>query len=211
MTFDAELLKHRDGRTALCLRVRRQLFHILHKPSPDNPIAKYVNYILAAFILINCVAVAVETLPALYEHYKTIFLWLEGGSTALFAVEYIVRLWVCVEQEKLSKPLAGRLKYALQPLSLLDFIVIATFISPIDVRFLRIFRLTRLLRVLRLDDFDRSFQSVAQAVFKRRTMLVVSVSMMLIAIYAQRRFCIWWSTMRSLINSAVFPARSGGR
>ena len=164
-------------------RARLRLFHILHKPEPDSAVTRNVNYLLAAVILINCVAVALESVPAIHTPHRALFSEFEILSTGLFIVEYLLRLWVCVEREEFKAPLAGRLKYALRPLPLLDLIVIVTLWAPWDLRFLRIFRLSRLLRVLRLDGLDRSLQSVLAAVRRRRNLLVMSLLAMGISIY----------------------------
>jgi voltage-gated potassium channel len=163
--------------------LRQQLFHILHRPTPTSSAARYVNYFLAFVILANCAAVALETVPVIGIPHHTLFAWLEAGSTGFFIIEYLLRLWVCVEQTRLTHPIGGRLRYALQPLPALDLLVIVTFWAPWDLRFLRIFRLTRLLRVLHLEELDHSFQSVAKAVSRRKHLLVISVFMMVITAY----------------------------
>lgn len=163
--------------------LRRRLFHILHKPTPDNLAARYANYVLAFLIIANCAAVALETIPELYASYATGFVILEAISTAIFTVEYVLRLWVCVEQQRLARPIAGRIRYMFQPLPLLDLIVITTYLAPVDLRFLRIFRMVRLLRVLRLGDYEASLEAVSTAIARRRSMLVVAVTMMMIAVY----------------------------
>jgi len=163
--------------------LRLHLFHILHKPVPTHAATRYVNYLLATVILVNCAAVALETVPAIYEPNRALFHALEAFSTGFFIIEYVLRVWVCVEQTRYSAPLGGRLKYALHPLPLLDLVVILTLWAPWDLRFLRIFRLSRLLRVLRLDGLDRSLQAVTAAIGRRKNLLVISVLMMLITTY----------------------------
>lgn len=162
---------------------RSYFFHILHKPAPTNRVGRYVNYFLTFIILSNCVAVALETVPSIYRANESIFYWLEAVSTGVFVVEYVARLWVCVEQSKFSNPVSGRFRYALHPLPLLDLLVIATYLAPVDLRFLRIFRLTRLLRVLNLEEFDRSLQAISHSIGRRKHLLVVSVVAMLTVAY----------------------------
>lgn len=163
--------------------LRQAVFHVLHRPRPHSRVARYVNYALAVLILANCAAVALETIPGIYQPHQVLFFWLEAVSTSVFVVEYACRLWVCVEQTRLSHPVFGRFRYVIQPLPLLDFIVIATFLTPVDLRFLRIFRLTRLLRVLHLENFDQSMQRIGRAVGQRKHLLILSVALMLIAVY----------------------------
>lgn len=164
-------------------KLRRRLFHILHNPSPSNPTARYVNYLLAALIVCNCSAVALGTIPELKQAYRREFFIFELVSTLIFSLEYALRVWVCVEQEKFSHSMRGRVRYMLTALPLLDLIVVLSFLLPVDLRFLRIFRISRLLRVLNLGNFDQSLQAVLHAIARRRTMLLVSIFMMLIAIY----------------------------
>jgi len=163
--------------------LRSYFFHILHKPTPTNRVGRYVSYFLTFIILVNCAAVALETVPEVYQANQQLFFWLEACSTGIFIVEYVGRLWVCVEQTKFARPVIGRVKYALHLLPLLDLIVIATYLAPVDLRFLRIFRLTRLLRVLNLEEFDRSYQAISKAIGRRKNLLVVSVAAMLTVAY----------------------------
>lgn len=162
---------------------RLRLFRILHRPAPTSLAARYFNYLLAAVILVNCAAVALETVPSVFEPNRMVFTALEAFSTGFFLVEYALRLWVCVEQPRYAKPFSGRLSYALHPLPFLDLLVILTLWAPWDLRFLRIFRLSRLLRVLNLDGLDRSFQAISGAVARRRHLLVTSMLVMLITVY----------------------------
>jgi voltage-gated potassium channel len=164
--------------------LRQKLFHILHKPSPQNPWARYVNYLLAAFIVANALLVAIETVPSIGPAFRPIFLGFEILSTSIFAVEYLARLWVCVEQGRYSQPIVGRLKYALSPLPILDLIVILTFWSPVDLRFLRVARMARLLKVLNLAHFEKSLVRLGDALSRRRELLIVAVVMMVLCIYA---------------------------
>lgn len=129
--------------------LRHQIFTILHRPVPGTRYAGVVSFVLTALIILNCVAVSLETVNAIYEPYKDIFRSIEIGSAIVFLIEYLCRLWVCVEQPQYSSPVLGRLRYAIRPLPVLDLLVLLTFFAPVDLRFLRVFRITRLLRVLR--------------------------------------------------------------
>src|SRR6185369_17321171 len=89
---------------------RGKLFRILHQPVPTRRIDRYANYFLTAIILINCAAVALETVPSVIQGREVAFFYLEAVSTAVFVIEYLSRLWVCVEQTRFSRPLSGRLR-----------------------------------------------------------------------------------------------------
>jgi voltage-gated potassium channel len=162
---------------------RHQLFRILHRPSPGTHFARPVSIFLAALIVLNCVALSLETVDAIYAAHRGLFQGLELASTTIFAVEYALRLWASVEQPKYANAFSGRLRYAVSPLAILDLLAILAFFAPVDLRFLRIFRLTRLLRVLHLEHFNRSMQAILQAIGRRRHLLYVAVAMMATAVY----------------------------
>ncbi|TXI26107.1 MAG: ion transporter [Ottowia sp.] len=164
--------------------LRAQLFAILHRPEPGNRWACHVNYVLVALIVLNAACVALQTVPSLGSRFERLFWWLDAVSTALFTVEYAARVWVCVEQRRLSHPLWGRLRYALQPLPLLDLLVIVSYFSPFDLRFLRVMRLARLLKVLQLYEFEAALQRLTVSLRRRRQLLMVSVVLMLVCVYA---------------------------
>jgi len=165
------------------VNARAKFFHVLHKPSPDNSLARRVNYLLAFLITANAIFVALESVAAIEKQFRMQFAVFEAASTAIFVVEYIARLWVCVEQGRFSHPLWGRIRYAVQPLPLLDLIVIATFAMPVDLRFLRVARMVRLLKVLRLYQFEESLARIALGLQRRKALMVVAVTMMLISVY----------------------------
>lgn len=166
---------------------RKQLFHVLHRPLPGTRYARPVSIFLAVLIVTNCLALSIETVQSIYTAHTALFQTLEIVSTAIFAIEYLLRVWTCVEQPlehpQAATPLRRRLRYIASPLALLDLVAILAFFAPVDLRFLRIFRLTRLLRVLHLDAFNHSLHAILAAVGRRRHLLYVSVAMMATAVF----------------------------
>lgn len=162
---------------------RSQLFHILHRPLPGTRFARPVSIFLAGIIVVNCLALSLETVAAIYAAHAGFFFALEVASTAIFAVEYGLRVWTCVEDPAYRAPVSGRLRYIASPLAILDLLAILAFFAPLDLRFLRIFRLSRLFRVLHLDVFNRAMQAIFDAVGRRRHLLYVSVAIMATAVY----------------------------
>lgn len=164
-------------------RLRAQLFAILHLPDPGNRHARWANYFLAALILANAVSITLESVPGLNRSFARTLWWFEAVSTGLFIIEYLARLWTCVEQGRLSRPVTGRLRYMLQPLALLDLVVILTYWTPWDLRFLRVLRLVRLLKVLHLHEFEAALERLAVSLHKRMELLWVSVALMAMFVY----------------------------
>ena len=116
--------------------------------------------------------------------YRKIFVGFEIVSTIAFVFEYIMRLWVCVEQARFSAPFIGRVRYALNPLAIIDLVVICTIWTSVDLRFLRIARIVRLLRVLHLENFEESLRRITKGLQIRKELIIVSITLMVICIYA---------------------------
>lgn len=165
------------------ITLREFWYQTLSNPSPKSKSARWINGFLAVVIIANCVSVAIETIPSIYHPRKTFFYWFELLSTLIYLAEYLLRLWSSVESPKFSKPIMGRLKWILQPLSLLDLIVLATYLAPIDLRFIRVFRLGRLLRIFNLDEFDASLDAILAALNKRKYLIVASFIIMFMIAY----------------------------
>lgn len=164
-------------------RLRAQLFAVLHAPDPGNVLARWANYFLALLIIANAVSVALETVPGLNHELASMLWWLEAVSIALFIVEYLGRVWTCVEQHHLAHPIWGRLRYAMQPLALLDLLVIVTYWTPWDLRFLRVVRLVRLLKILHLYEFEAALDRLSVSLERRKELLLVSVALMAMFVY----------------------------
>lgn len=164
-------------------RLRARLFAILHAPEPRDIAARLANYFLAALILVNAVTVAVASLPGLDPAWTRALRAFETVSTGLFIIEYVGRVWSCVELPRLSRPFAGRLRYTVQTLSVLDLLAIVTYWTPWDMRFLRVVRLVRLLKILHLHEFEAALERLAVSLARRRELLLVSVSLMAMFVY----------------------------
>ncbi|KAG3160304.1 hypothetical protein PI124_g7767 [Phytophthora idaei] len=120
-----------------------------------------LNVVLAMYVSASPLGPAPVTTSDWYE----MFLYV---STALFTVEYMMRLWSCVEDKRFAHPLCGRLKWMLRPMSVIDLVVLIPFyleilmehqlaVSSRGVLTLRGFRLLRIMSFLHL---ERSYQAM---------------------------------------------------
>lgn len=164
-------------------RLRAQVFAILHARDAGNRLTRWVNYVLTLLILANAAAITVETLPGLTSAHRAALRWFETVSTGIFIVEYLARLWTCVEQHHLSDPVRGRLRWMRQPLALLDLVAIVTYWTPWDMRFLRVLRLARLLTVFHLYEFEAALDRLGVSLARRKELLWVSVALMIVFVY----------------------------
>ena len=58
-------------------------------------------------IVVNIVAIGLEYIPSLHDEYHRTFVVIEWVSSIIFTIEYVVRLWVCVENPDYRHPVLG--------------------------------------------------------------------------------------------------------
>ncbi len=101
------------------MTARRWLFEALDPESPGSDGLSLLNKAIVALIVASVVATVPETEPTLGEDAVA---WMEIFQIVaglLFLIEYLARLWVCVEHPRYAEPLRGRMRRALTPAALL--------------------------------------------------------------------------------------------
>lgn len=134
-------------------KLRRAAYDILEQTERFAQVGRWVDIALIILIAVNVVAVILETVGWLYAAYGPWFEALELFSVVVFTIEYIGRLWVCVEDEEYRDHNLPRLQYAASPLAVIDLVAILPFyltlFFAIDLRFLRVLRLLRIFKLTR--------------------------------------------------------------
>ena len=106
------------------------------------------------------------------QRYATEFALFEVISVIIFSIEYVLRVWSCIESQRFNHlpQLKARIRYMTTPVVLIDFIAIAPFyISPfiaIDLRYLRLLRVLRLLKLIHYFKRFNIFLAVIAKEFK---------------------------------------------
>jgi voltage-gated potassium channel len=130
---------------------------------------------IVVVILVNLIAVCMESVPSLAFRWRTGLLAIELFSVALFSVEYALRLWTAAEIAPYRKIGAARasLGFALSPAGLVDLIAILPFwlayFLPSDFRMLLLLRIVRFLKLAR---YSPAIQSLFDALLAERRALV---------------------------------------
>ncbi len=211
--------------------LRHRAHLLLHNPTQKNEGTKWLNRFLAFLIIANVIAVAIETVDSLHRGYEAWFVAFEAVSTVIFLIEYLVRMWCSVEQREYSQPVSGRVRWALRPVAVLDLLVIVSYFSPLDLRFLRLLRLLRLLSVLNLDALAKTYEHLKTSIGRRRDLLVLSAILMLFALFTSAALLylcehkaqpvafssipatLWWSieTLTTIGYGDVYPITVAGK
>lgn len=134
-------------------KLRRKLYDLLETSDPSTLWRRYLDVFLVTLIVLNICCVILDSIDEVAQSYHMLFNWVELASVGIFTVEYLGRLWCCVESEEAEGQVYPRLKYATSGLALIDFLAILPFylsmFFTIDLRVLRVLRLLRVLKLTR--------------------------------------------------------------
>ena len=157
----------------------KQRVHDLVEVAPDESGRKHFDWFdvsLAVLIVLNVVAVMLETVASLEQRYHHAFTAFEVFSVVVFTIEYVLRLWACTVEPEFAHPVKGRLRYATRPLAIIDLLAILPSLLPffwVDFRFIRVLRLMRLLRVLKLGHYSEAVTLLGNVLRSRSPELAV--------------------------------------
>ena len=146
--------------------LRRRVYQVLEQGPVGDAIGVVIDRLLVLLILLNLVAVALESVPKYGARYALAFNLIEIVSLVVFTVEYGLRLWVAVEHgpHRHLNGARARLKYALSPAGIVDLAAVLpfwfAFVLPADLRFVLVFRIVRFFKIARYSPAMRSLLDV---------------------------------------------------
>jgi len=145
--------------------------------------SRIFNTLIMVLIIVNVTAVILESEESLYSAYTIYFDNFELVSVIIFTIEYLLRLWVCVEDPEYKAPIKGRLRHMISFMSLVDIVAIVPYylsiFTGVDTRFLRVLRV---LRVFKLTRYFRALEVLLQVIKLEGPVLLSALFVMLILI-----------------------------
>ena len=164
--------------------IRSKIYWWLERPERSASGPKIIEIALIVLIVLNVTAVILETVDTVYSDWQVVFDIFEMFSVAIFITEYLLRLWVSIENPEVDT----RWQWFRSPIAIVDLLAILPtllyFILPVDLRVLRAFRLLRILKLTRyspalrmlLDVFEEEAGAFFAGFFILILMLVLAAS-----------------------------------
>jgi voltage-gated potassium channel len=167
-------------------KTKHKVHILLHPELGESKADKAVNIFIISLIVLNVVAVILETVHPLYEEHKKLFDTFDRVSVVIFTIEYVLRVWSCTHDPRYKGSIKGRIKYMLSPGALIDLLAfLPTYFHAFlnfDLRMLRLLRFLRFFRLFRLTAYTRSAQMIFNVFRSRINELLLSFTMVLFLI-----------------------------
>jgi voltage-gated potassium channel len=165
--------------------LRRRVYIALEGGRAGGGVGAAIEIVLIALILANVTGYVLQSVPWIAREYWRQLTGLEIVTVAIFAAEYLLRLWTAAEDPATAKrgPVAGRLHAATRPMLIIDFLSFAPTLIQLFVPFfdLRVLRLVRLLRLLKIARYSPALSTLAQVIVDERRALFGALLLMLCA------------------------------
>ncbi|HEY0145284.1 MAG TPA: ion transporter [Methylovirgula sp.] len=135
--------------------LRARLSGLFDDDAPRTLAVRVFNIALATLIIVNVIAVILESVSWMSQRYSITFLAIERVATAIFVAEYFLRVWTAVDYRngRFRNPIWGRLEYMRGFFPLIDLIAVLPavlgFFGGADLRVLRLLRLLRMIKLTR--------------------------------------------------------------
>jgi len=148
-------------------RTFRQKIHALvFESAYGGKLQTIFDTFIGIWVIISVFAVVLESIQSVSYLINLEFVILDTVAVGIFTIEYLMRIYACVEEPRFRHGFLGRFKQARNPSTVIDLLAILPFFlevllgTVLDLRFLRTFRLARLLKLTRYNDSTKILTTV---------------------------------------------------
>ena len=169
--------------------LQANVLRILEPAKLGDRTSKIWDLSLFGLVVLNLIAVALESVPTLQNNYGSWFYNFEIFSVIVFTVEYVSRVWSAPakrDHENGETGLKARMRYIFSFYGVIDLVAILpfyiqAFFPGLD---LRVLRALRLLRILKLNHYNSALDDLFGAILEDKesfltTLYIFSVAFVL--------------------------------
>ena len=153
--------------------------------SVQNKASRYCEIFIASVVVLNVLAIILESVHDLHEAYEYYFHIFDLASVVVFSAEYVLRVWSYGVKYTEGEGAAwqGRKEYIFSFYGFIDFFgtmpfYMQLFFPGLDLRFLRLFRL---MRIFKLSRYNSALSDLAEAVKTERDSFTSAMFLLLIS------------------------------
>ncbi len=211
---------------------RKRVFKLLNPSDKSDFVGRIVDYALMTLIVLNIIAVMLETDIHYHIKHQRLFQAFDVFSVIVFSIEYALRLWSAPEDPRLKSKTMPRLRYMFTPMAVVDLLAILPFylslVLPID---LRVLRALRLLRVFKLTRYSSAMNMLLAVMREEASVLFAAFFLLFVLlilaasgaylfehqvqpeVFGSIPQSMWWAvvTLTTLGYGDVVPMTTGGR
>lgn len=156
----------------------------LNEPARAGRAGKVVAAVLGALIVANALLIFIVFDGTIDEFtHRGLFLF-DAASTAVFAVEYLCRIWTADLLYPDHPPGRARLRYVVSPMGIVDLLAVAPFVAvlvgAIPYQTLNSFRVLRVMRLIKVSRYMRGLAAIANVLKSRRNEIVASFTVLFV-------------------------------
>lgn len=157
--------------------LKKKVFAILETNTHKYFLGRLVRFTIVSLIFFNVFAVIVETIDEVKISYGAYFDVVELISAVIFAIEYLLRVWVSNIRRQFQGPW-GRLRYIVTPMAIIDFLaifpIVFIIIGGLDFRALMLIRFFRMLRIFKLRRYAHALNTLTEIIKDKKEELIIT-------------------------------------
>jgi voltage-gated potassium channel len=151
--------------------LKEKIHHLVEKGSYGSRVNLLFDYFIIILIILNVIALAVETVRGLPEQLIASLRIFEFVLVIIFSVEYAMRIYISDITHPSKNRISSALKFIFSPYGLIDLLAILPFfitlLVKVDLRYLRILRLMRVLRILKISRYSSSLKLIRDVLMEK--------------------------------------------